>query len=102
MTVTIREVRDQWVEFMATFQGRGAIPRLQGEFDDMLDRHNREVCAGALGRAKVSLPLDSLASVHFIASDGIGSIGMRTNEDSKNQVLKGLDDLAKQYLRGRA
>lgn len=100
--VSIREVRAQWVEFMCTFTGIKMKQHYEGVFDNMIDAHNREVIAGALGRAKVSLPLENLACTHFIASDGIPSVGMNTNDEAKNQVLKGLDDLAKQYLRGRA
>lgn len=100
--VSIREVRSQWVEFMCTFTGIKMKQHYEGVFDNMLDAHNREVIAGALGRAKVSLPLDNLASTRFVAGDGYPSVGINTNEEAKNQVLKGLDDLAKQYLRGRA
>jgi len=73
-----------------------------GEDERILDQYTREICAGAIGRAKVTLDLENLASVQFIASDGIPSVGINTNEEAKNKVLKGLDDLAKQYRRGRA
>lgn len=99
--VSIREVRSQWVEFMCTFTGIHMKQHYEGVFDNMLDAHNREVIAGALGRAKVSLPLDNLANTLFTAGDGHPSIGIRTNAEAKNQVLKGLDDLAKEYLRRR-
>jgi len=102
MAVTIREVRTQWVEFMCTFAGRAKMRHYEDLFDAMLDQHNREVCAGAIGRAKVTLDLEDLASHYFIASDGIGSVGINTNETAKNKVLKGLDDLIGQYNRGRA
>lgn len=98
----MREVRRGWVEFMTTFGGIETKGEYEEMFDDMLDTHNREVIAGALSRAKVSLPLDNLASSRFIAGDGLPSVGINTNEEAKNQVLKGLDDLAKQYQRGRA
>lgn len=68
----------------------------------VLDQYTRRAIADALGRAKVSLDLEDLASHYFIASDGVGSVGINTNDTAKNKVLKGLDDLAKQYLRGRA
>lgn len=100
--LTISEVRTQWVEFMCTFAGRGKMRYYEDLFDAMLAQHDEQVAAVALGRAKTALDLENLASVQFIASDGIPSVGINTNEDAKNKVLKGLDDLMKQYLRRRA
>lgn len=97
---TMREVRSQWVEFMSTFEGRGKTREFEDLFDAMLDEHNRGVAVSALGGAKMTLPLENLASVRFIASDGIPSIGMNTNDEAKDQVLKGLDDLIGQFRRG--
>lgn len=102
MKMDMREARRGWVEFMTTFGGVETKTEYEQMFDDMLDQHNRGIIADALSRAKISLPLENLANTHFIASDGIPSIGMNTNEEAKNQVLKGLDDLAAQYRRGRA
>lgn len=99
-TMPMREIRYQWVQFMCMAGGADKARQYEDEFDRMLDQHNREVAASTLGRAKVMLDLENLASVLFTASDGIPSIGMNTNERAKEKVLKGLDDLMKQYLRG--
>lgn len=99
---SIREVRYQWVEFMCTFAGLGKKRYYEDLFDSMLDKHNREVAAATLGQAKTSLDLDDLASVKFTAADGHPSVAMNTNAEARDRVLKGLDNLAKQYRRGAA
>lgn len=102
MSLTMREARQQWVEFMTTFEGRAKTRDFEDQFDAMLDAHNREVAALALGRAKMTLPLEDLASSFFVASDGVGSVAVSTNEEAKNQVLRGLDAMIREYRMGKS
>lgn len=69
-----------------------------GADERVLHQYTSEVSIATLLKARNTLDLEELASVHFIASDGIPSVGINTNEDAKMQVIKGLNDLIGEYL----
>lgn len=96
--LNLREVRYQWVELMCSLAGLGKKRHYEDLFDGMLDQHNREVAIAALLRARKTLDLENLASERFIASDGVPSVGINTNEDAKNKVVSGLNDQIGEYL----
>lgn len=65
----------------------------EAEFDRWLAKHDREVAARALEDAAGAFDLD-VASARFIASDGVPSVGINTNDEARKLVTD--------WLRARA
>jgi hypothetical protein len=97
--LSMQQIRDEWVEFMTTLHGESTGARWYAEWDRAMSAHNKDVSVATLGMAKTQLKLDDLASSVFIAPDGVPSIGVNTNDDAKNKVLTGLDNLIRDVKR---
>lgn len=90
---TFRDLRDAWVDYRTgdeAFDEYKDYVAANAAFEQAMAEHAKEV----LRKAASEFDMNDLAAVHFIASDGVPSVGMRTNENAKEMVVAWLNDRA--------
>lgn len=90
---TPRDLREAWIDYRTgdeAFDEYKDYVAANAAFDQAMAQHAKEVLLAA---AK-EFDMDDLAAVHFIASDGVPSVGMRTNSDAREKVAAWLTSRA--------